>query len=311
MEIPVGGVAFFDSGVGGLTVLNDCQNHFENEKFYYYGDNRRAPYGNLSPALIRRYTQESFSFFEDLQVKAAVIACNTVTALCIEDLRARYSFPIIGTEPAILPAAKMGGEIFVLTTRATFESLRFRALCDSVCAIYTRARIKLYPCDGLAGEIERRGIKDGYDFTAHLPRGSPNAVVLGCTHYVYIKETVRDFYGCEVFDGNEGVARRLHEKLSALTTLKEEKVDKKIGRGEKNRDKRPPFQKKLGGIGKIDHYCEESTKNNPLCNNANKCSCVKKAESLIISGVSRENEFYFLGSGARKNKEFYEQMFVF
>ncbi len=312
MKIPGGGIAFFDSGVGGLTVLNSCQKRFINETFYYYGDNKRAPYGNLPSALIRRYVNEGFDLFEKLQVKAVVLACNTVTALCIDDLRARYTFPIIGAEPAITSAAKDGGEIFVLTTRATFNSIRFRALCEKVSQKYPQARLKLYACDGLAGEIEEHFTDAFYDFTRFLPRGSPRAVVLGCTHYVYIKERIAAFCGCEVFDGNEGIARRLCVKLQRenIACVAQKQAQKKL-KVEKSRDERPLFQKDLGEIGKIDHFLSPNTEKIKTNKNANKCSCIKTPKSLIICGVERKNEIYFLGSGAQKNKEFYERMFVF
>ena len=209
MKIPKGGVAIFDSGIGGMTVLDVCRKRLPNTLFYYYGDNRHAPYGNLSPKEIYRRTDRAFRLFRRLKVRAAVIACNTATAVCVERLRKKYSFPIIGADPAVCAAAKKGGRIFVLSTRATYESLRFKALCKAAGSKYPQATIKAYPCDDLAGEIEHRLPNTEYDFTKHLPNGKPDAVVLGCTHYIYIKKAVERFYGCEAVDGNEGIASRL------------------------------------------------------------------------------------------------------
>lgn len=316
MKIPVGGVGFFDSGVGGLTVLNCCQKYFTGENLYYLGDNERAPYGNLPPALIARYVRESFDLFERLQAKAAVIACNTVTALCVEELRARYSFPIIGAEPAVLSAARRGGEVFVLTTRATFNSARFCALCEKARQKYPQARLRLYACDALAGGIEERFGEDGYDFTRFLPRGSPDAVVLGCTHYLYIKEQIKNFYGCEVFDGNEGIARRLRWQLSNGTRADTvgqtgRKTGVLQGATEKDRDGRPPLEKPPEKIGIFDHFFGQKRKAERILQKTNECSPVKTRKSLIIRGVAQKNELYFLGSGGVKNKNFYERMFVF
>lgn len=81
MQIPQGGVAFFDSGIGGLTVLAKCKQRLPNEIFYYYGDNERAPYGNLPPDQIERYVFQAFDELQSLKIKAAVIACNTATAV--------------------------------------------------------------------------------------------------------------------------------------------------------------------------------------------------------------------------------------
>ncbi len=312
MKIPVGGIAFFDSGVGGLTVLDGCQKRFTDEKFYYFGDNERAPYGNLPPDLIRRYVHESFSVFEKLQVKAVVLACNTVTALCIDELRARYPFPIIGAEPAVVSAARRGGEVFVLTTRATFNSARFRGLCQRVSQKYPQVLLKPYSCDGLAGGIEEHFADGFYDYSRFLPRGSPNAVVLGCTHYLYIKEKIKNFYGCEVFDGNEGIAQRLFGQLTRQNSAKKEQ---KAEMGEENikkgRDGRPLYEKVWKKIGKFDHFLPARKKKEEDKKNANKCSCLKTRKSLVINGVATKNDIYFLGSGASKNKQFYERMFEF
>ena len=190
MKIPKGGVAVFDSGIGGMTVFNACKKQLPNTLFYYYGDNRNAPYGNRSAKEIYRLTKKAFNKFKRLKVKAAVIACNTVTTTCIDKLRKKYSFPIIGTEPAVLSAAKKGGRVFVLTTKATFESDRFQKLCAYAREQYPQAEVMPFYCSGLAGEIERCLPCLNYDFTKWLPRGKPTIVVLGCTHYIYIEEVI-------------------------------------------------------------------------------------------------------------------------
>ena len=107
MRIPKGGIAFFDSGIGGMTVLSACEKQINNEIFYYYGDNFHAPYGNLPIYKIKKYVHKAFKLFESLQVKAVVIACNTVTAVCIDELRRKYTFPIIGVEPALMKALQI------------------------------------------------------------------------------------------------------------------------------------------------------------------------------------------------------------
>ena len=135
MAYSKGRIAFFDSGIGGLTTLSACieyaRAHFFNDfDYFYYGDNFRAPYGNLSEEQIWRYADEAFSIFQQLEVCAAVIACNTVTAVCADRLRRKYGFPIVGLEPAVGPAIKQGGEIFVLATKVTCSSGKFKNLCE-------------------------------------------------------------------------------------------------------------------------------------------------------------------------------------
>ena len=211
------GVAFFDSGIGGLTVLYECIRRGIGQPIYYYGDNEYAPYGNKSREEIRARVYSAFETFDKLNVQAAVIACNTATAVCVDALRERYDFPIVGAEPAVFTAAKHGGEVLVLTTRATYESGRFRALCQRVEQSYQNACVRLCPCDGLAGAIETHLFEKEYDFSAFLPVGQPASVVLGCTHYIYLKEYVENFYGCKAYDGNEGMARRLENLLGVQT----------------------------------------------------------------------------------------------
>ncbi len=223
MQMREGGVAFFDSGIGGLTVMATCRKYLPDETFYYLGDNARAPYGALPTERIQSYVFEAFEVFAKLQVKAAVVACNTATAVCVETLRQQYAFPIVGAEPAVFSAARKYNDILVLSTPATNDSARFHALCQRAKRRFPQTEIRAIPCPSLAGAIEKGIFQSATDYTAYLPKAAPAAVVLGCTHYIYIKEEIREFYGCEVYDGNEGIARRLRSLL------------------EKNRDGQPPL----------------------------------------------------------------------
>ena len=293
MSVPKGGIAFFDSGIGGLTVLAECRKRIKNALFYYYGDNRHAPYGNRSERQIKRYVFRVFRKFKRLHVRAVVVACNTVTAVCIEELRKKYAFPILGTEPAVLSACKEGGEVLVLTTKAANQSPRFRALCQRAQEKCKGAKLHLVPCEGLAGAIEAHLLDGAYDYSALLPTGSPNAVVLGCTHYIYLKETIQKRYACTVFDGNEGVAKRLENTLR--------------------------FQ----DLGRATTFCPISTRKDknraktrlrrlvkPLYIKANKRSYfskIKNAEALETSGIQ---PIFFLGRSKQTNKNIYKQMFV-
>ena len=219
MRIPKGGIAFFDSGIGGLTVLSACEKRLQSGLFYYYGDNQHAPYGNLPVKKIRRYVFKAFRKFSRLRVSAAVIACNTATAVCVEELRAKYSFPIIGAEPAVYTAAAKGGRVLILATRATCESDRLAKLCQRASERFPNAKIRTYACERLAEEIERNADRAGYDFTSHLPKLEADAVVLGCTHYIYIVEQIARHFGCPIYDGNDGIARQLARVLKKQNNL--------------------------------------------------------------------------------------------
>ncbi|MBQ2769251.1 MAG: aspartate/glutamate racemase family protein [Clostridia bacterium] len=281
MSIPKGGVGFFDSGIGGLTVLSACRKVLPKEVFYYLGDNGHAPYGNLKEEEIMRYVRKAMEKFVRLQARAVVIACNTVTAVCIERLRKEYPFPIIGAEPAVFSAAKKGGEVFVLTTRATFNSPRFQALCVRAGESFPNSLVKPIPCDVLAGAIEECLLEKDFDFTPLLPKGNPNGVVLGCTHYVYIEEVVKRYYGCEVYHGNEGIANRLRAVLKKGV----EGADFCKNQGETTTDIHGGnFSKKKGLFWKK--------------------KAVKKEKNFFFENI------YFLGKYGKINKKRHKQMFA-
>ena len=295
MGISKGGIAFFDSGIGGLTVLNECKKLLPCENFYYYGDNRHAPYGNLPQKKIKKYVARAFKRFQRLQVKAVVLACNTATAVCVEELRQKYTFPIIGAEPAVLSAAKGGGEVFVLTTRATYESARFQALLKKAATLYPHPKIKAFPCEGLAGAIEKNILDGRVDYTPFLPRGKPDAVVLGCTHYVYIGEQIGRFYSCTVFDGNHGIALRLRQVLE----------DEKTQKTPLN-PFRPPNAKN-SHFSPSNRPCEGGSRGEQEVRNKRKG---KAKRSNILKKEGEQGRIYFLGSQKKRNKTISKQTFV-
>lgn len=294
MRIPKGGIAFFDSGIGGLTVLSECVTRLQGERFYYFGDNRHAPYGNLTARKIKKLVFRAFHKFARLKVKAAVLACNTATATCVEELRKKYAFPIVGAEPAILCAAKGGGEVFVLATAATCASARFRSLFLRAQKNYPTARLCVCPCAHLAGAIETHICQNGLGgeplpLEELLPQGSPNAVVLGCTHYIYIKKEIGEFYKARVYDGNAGIATR----LASLVTPKTEKdtVD-----NIKDKRKTPAKTDKRKRVGKKGGKLEKGREEQPL---------VTPQEN-----PRQKPQIFFLGSQKRQNERVFEQMFV-
>lgn len=303
-----GKVAFFDSGIGGLTVLAECERLLPKMNFYYYGDNAHAPYGNLSKDEMRPHVLRAFDAFARLRVQAAVIACNTVTALFAEELRARYHFQIIGAEPAVRVGAKQGGDVFVLTTRATYESSRFRALCATVAKEYPQSKIMPFACDGLAGEIERRVGENGYAYAPLLPKGTPAAVVLGCTHYIYAEKYIREYYHCPVFHGNRGIAKRLYDVITQINAEKTGLLSTFQYSLIKNRDGKPPTpQSMLLSLQKADVL----TGKRLTIYKANKCSYFKFKKARKYKGKRRFGNVYFIGKSSAKNVEIYKQMFVY
>lgn len=270
MRLPKGGVALFDSGIGGLTVLAACKKILPNQLFYYYGDNANAPYGNLPVSRIDELVDRAFTLFQKLEVKAVVLACNTVTAVCAQRLREKYAFPIVGAEPALLPALKKGKKILVLATKATRESPRFALLKKRASSLFPNAEIVAPACDELAGVIERGIGKEDFDLAPYLPQQTADAVVLGCTHYLYAKPQIERFYGCECVDGNEGIANRLAVLLSE----------------------------------KLKHIRDEQPLVTPIC--CEEGFFQTKDDFQAKNGAN----VFFLGTGKYKNRTIYEQMFA-
>ncbi len=277
MNLPKGGIAFFDSGVGGLTVLSSCQKYFSGGVFYYYGDNARAPYGNRPETEILAYLREAFELFSALEAKAAVIACNTATAVAVEKLRREYPFPIVGAEPSVFPAAKGEGEVFILSTKATYQSERYKSLCARVRARYPEVRLRSYACEKLAGEIEKTLPDLDFSLSEFLPAGNPSAVVLGCTHYIFLKKKIEGFYGCACHDGNEGISKR-------LVSLVEN------GNGRLPQPPAPTYPEKKR------FFRATRTKKFRL--------------KRVFVDNARFFRLFFLGSGKKKNVKIYEQMFI-
>jgi len=151
-ESPIG---VFDSGIGGLSVLQALQAELPHEHFVYWADSGHAPYGEKSDVFVR---QRSLAIAQHLvehhRIKALVVACNTATAAAIHELRAHYPhLPLIGVEPALKPAIALSQtrRIGVIGTRGTLGSEKFHRLLNS---LQGQAEFVVQPCNGLALAIE-------------------------------------------------------------------------------------------------------------------------------------------------------------
>lgn len=189
-------IAVFDSGIGGLSVLQALRLALPQANFSYLADSAWAPYGERSPeAVLGRCLQLAALLLRQRRFDALVVACNTATALAIEGLRQHHpGLAVVGIEPALKPAAErsQSRHIGVLATRGTLQSPRFLALQSRILAQHPGLQISLRACDGLADAIERAD-EQGVQALAqtHLRAlrgqspGGPNidTLVLGCTHY--------------------------------------------------------------------------------------------------------------------------------
>lgn len=198
-----GAAVVFDSGIGGLNLLFECARRAPQLEYYYVSDSANVPYGNKTAEEIYNLTVSALEGIEKLNPRALVIACNTVTARCVSDLRAKYSFPVIGIQPAIKQASEIGGKCLALATQATVNSGAFKALVSS----FGGANVTAVACRELARYVE----ENVFSLPDPLPQGllpdfQPDCVVLGCTHYSFVKKQIEERYKCPVFDGIAGTA---------------------------------------------------------------------------------------------------------
>ena len=125
-------IGFFDSGIGGLSVLKEALKILPNENYIYYGDTENAPYGTKTKEEVKDLTFRAVEFLDKHKIKALVVACNTATSAAVRELREKYSFPIIGMEPAIKPAVennqKKGKRVLTLATPLTLKEEKFQSL---------------------------------------------------------------------------------------------------------------------------------------------------------------------------------------
>ena len=212
-------IGFFDSGVGGVSVLHTARRLLPNEHFLYYGDNGHAPYGPKPLEEIRRLSAESVGVLLDRGVKAVVIACNTATSAYAEILRAELKLPVIGMEPALKPAqeARHGGEILVLATQATLTLPKFQRLMkrygDHVIPVVGRGLVELVEAGKADSPETEAALRE---LLGKYVGRSIDSVVLGCTHYPFLAGAIqRMFPEAELFDGRTGTCMRLKHLLEA------------------------------------------------------------------------------------------------
>lgn len=217
-ESPIG---VFDSGVGGISVLGQLWKLMPNENYVYLGDSKNAPYGTKSEDKIKKYTTESVKKLIDMGVKAVVIACNTATSVAATDLRQSYDIPIIGIEPAVKPAATnhKGENVVVMATPMTLKKEKFLNLMGSYSDI---SKIIPLPCPNLV-EIIEKGETEGKEIDKYLQNlfkpfenTKVSVVVLGCTHYPFVKEAIKKYfnYKVDIVDGGFGTARETKRRLT-------------------------------------------------------------------------------------------------
>ena len=222
-----GPIGVMDSGMGGISVLRELAGLLPHENFVFYGDSANAPYGSRSTEEIYQLTENVVQKLLKRGVKAVVIACNTASSAAGARLRAEYpELPIVAIEPALKPAviACPGGRVVVLATEATLRERKFAGLLEEW---KEKAEIIKLPLPGLPEFVERGELdspqlrKFLQGFFVQLADRPVDGVVLGCTHYPFVRKVIAELLGpqVKVFDGAAGTARQLRRRLYSRRLL--------------------------------------------------------------------------------------------
>ncbi|WP_337100290.1 glutamate racemase [Paenibacillus sp. YIM B09110] len=211
-------IGFFDSGIGGLTVLSEALRRLPANDYLYMADTLHVPYGTKPMEEVRTYIVDAIESMVDVGVDALVIACNTATSIAVAELREKYSFPIVGMEPAVKPAVEMnratGKRVLVFATPLTLQMPKYYAL---VSRVDEEGIVDSLPLPELVGYCESlqfdtelmreyfRGKLAGYDLNQY------GIIVLGCTHYPFYRSILRQVLPphIQIVDGNVGTIKRL------------------------------------------------------------------------------------------------------
>lgn len=217
------GIGIFDSGVGGLTVVQQLMAALPHEHLVYLGDTARTPYGTKSAAVVTRYTLENAQFLLDQGVKLLVVACNTMSAVALEALRRSTDVPVVGViEPGARAAVAVtrNRKVGVIGTEGTIASGSYtRALraLDPGLEIYTRA-CPLFVALAEEGWVDNAIAEQAAAmYLASLRQSRIDALVLGCTHYPLLARTIAAYLGPEVqlVDSATETAREVAAILAA------------------------------------------------------------------------------------------------
>ena len=223
-----GPVGVFDSGVGGISVLSELVRLMPDEDFIYFGDSANAPYGAKPEDEIRELTIRNVESLLSQGAKGICVACNTATSAAVRIMRGMFpELPLVGLEPAVKPAvlSKDHPTVLVMATVATIRQQKLKNLLAKYGDLGTVIPIE---CPGIV-ELVEQGITEGEevegvirDLLKDYIKKDIDCIVLGCTHFPFVKKTISKVMGEEVaiFDGGGGAARQMRRLLDEKGLLR-------------------------------------------------------------------------------------------
>lgn len=220
-------IGVFDSGIGGLTVVRALSERLPHENIVYFGDTARVPYGSKSEDVVREYAIEDATFLIEQGVKMIVVACNTVSAIALDDLTARFDVPVVGM---IRPGARAALEasatrrVGVIGTLATIASRAYtRALheVDSATLVVPKACPLFVPLAEEGWGSHPVAAMVAAEYLAGLRLERIDTLILGCTHYPILRDVIRQALGDDVIliDSGEAAAAEVEAVLASREDL--------------------------------------------------------------------------------------------
>ncbi len=223
-------IGFFDSGIGGMTVLQQALRFLPNEDYIFYADTLHVPYGEKPKEEVREYIFNAVDFMANQGIKALVIACNTATSIAVDDLRKKFDFPILGIEPAVKPAVQScegkRKKVLVLATNLTLREEKFQNLVKS---IDHHDIVESLPLPGLVEFAENFEFREEKvvpylkEKLSSFNLKEYGTIVLGCTHFPYFENSIKKIFPEEVdiISGSIGTSKNLKRILETKNQINE------------------------------------------------------------------------------------------
>jgi glutamate racemase len=219
-------IGFLDSGFGGITVLSEAIRQLPDENYIYYADNEHVPYGTKTKEEVHNFVFQAVDFLVTQGIKALVVACNTATSIAVRDLRKKYTFPIVGMEPAVKPAVENGNgkRVLVFATQLTLQEEKFHNLVQRVDhehvvdflafpELVELAEGMIFDEESVVPVITKK--LEGYDLNSY------KTFVLGCTHFPIYRNMFKHVLPghIDVIDGSSGTVRYLKHLMEEQDIL--------------------------------------------------------------------------------------------
>jgi len=208
-------IGIFDSGVGGLSILQEVKKLLPKENFIFVADQKNVPYGGKTKKQLQNYVDKIMSFFVQQNAKIVIVACNTATVYAIDFMREKYKMPIIGTVPVIKTLGKISKtkKTAVFSTPATAKSVYLKNLIKKFADGMTVYRVGGTGLEELieTGDLKNKKIdKILHQSLEPLLRNHVDAIALGCTHYPFLTRQIQKIVGkkVQIVDSGGAVARR-------------------------------------------------------------------------------------------------------